>query len=355
VGASPTIAVAMSGGVDSSVAAWLLHEQGFRVFGVTARMTQEYSRCCADEDVERAARMARQLGIEHHVVEVTGDFKGRVIEYFIAEYLAGRTPSPCVVCNREIKFGVLFDRAVELGATRLATGHYARLVPGPGGPGLARGVDRRKDQSYFLARLTAAQLARTVFPLGAMRKSDVVRYAQEHQLPARESRESQDICFVTEGTHGDYIDLRSFHTRGPGDIVDETGRKIGEHRGIHCYTVGQRKGLGIATGKPMYVVGIDAEKNLVRVGEKPEVMRREMAVTDPTWIAGAASGAEFTALCQVRYNHEAAPCRVTTSPDGTLHVEFDEPQFAITPGQLAAFYEGDQVLGGGWIEQGACC
>lgn len=346
-----TIAVAMSGGLDSSVAAWLLREQGFRVFGVTARMTGEYSRCCADEDIERAAGIARELGIEHHVVEVTDTFGSEVIDYFISEYLAGRTPSPCVVCNREIKFGVLFDKAAELGAERLATGHYARIVEEDGASRLRRGIDEAKDQSYFLARLTAEQLARAIFPVGPMRKSDVARYAEEHHIQARQSRESQDICFVTEGTHGDYIDLRSFRTRGPGPIIDGTGRKIGEHRGIHCYTVGQRKGLGIATGKPMYVVSIDAEKNVVRVGERSEAMRREMTVSRTSWAGGLLPGESVNVFCQVRYNHRAAPCQITSSPNGNLKVVFDQPQFAITPGQLAAFYEGDEVCGAGWIER----
>jgi len=343
------IAVAMSGGVDSSVAAALLSAANCEIFGVTARMTVEHSRCCSDEDMERAGETAERLGIRHHVVDVCDPFKETVIEYFVSEYLSGRTPSPCVTCNRVIKFGWLLEKSLELGATKFATGHYARIERHDNGVGLSRGADRAKDQSYFLSRLSQHQLAHTVLPLGDMPKQRVAAYAAEHRLPARESRESQELCFVTEGTHGDYIELRSFATRGPGDIVDTEGSKLGTHRGIHHYTIGQRKGLGVAVGRPVYVASLDAERNVVVVGDRAAVMRREMRVADVLWINGTPAKVNFRALCQIRYNHQGAECDVALQPGGGVRVVFEEPQFAITPGQLAAFYEGDGVIGAGWI------
>ena len=350
VRACGAVAVAMSGGVDSSVAAALLKEQGYELFGVTARMTVEHSRCCSNEDTLRAERVAHKLGIAHHVVDVCVPFAEHVIDYFMVEYLAGRTPSPCVVCNRTIKFGVLLDQARALGAAVLATGHYARIGRSDDKCCLERGVDRAKDQSYFLARLSEGQLARTLLPLGAMCKSDVVRYAADNGLATRDSRESQELCFVTHGTHGEYIDLRSFDTRGPGEIIDISGKTVGRHRGIHHYTVGQRKGLGIALGRPVYVSAIDPARNTITVADRDDVLRRDMIVSKPVWTTGTAPGPQFNSTCQIRYNHRAAACRVTVGQQGTLAVQFEKPQFAVTPGQLAVFYDGDRVLGGGWIE-----
>lgn len=343
------IAVAMSGGVDSSVAAALLKEANCEIFGVTARMTVEHSRCCSDEDIRRAAETAERLGIRHHVVDVCDPFKETVIEYFVSEYLSGRTPSPCVTCNRVIKFGWLLEKSLELGATKFATGHYARIERHDSGVGLSRGADRAKDQSYFLSRLAQNQLARALLPLGEMSKKRVAAYAAEHRLPARESRESQELCFVTEGTHGDYIELRSFATGGPGDIEDTAGRKLGKHRGIHHYTIGQRRGLGVAVGRPVYVTNIDAERNVLVVGDRAEAMRREMCVADVLWLSGTPAERNFRASCQIRYNHQGAECEVALQSGDCVRVIFEESQFAVTPGQLAAFYEGDGVIGAGWI------
>lgn len=344
------VALGMSGGVDSSVAASILLDSSYTVFGVTARMTQEYSRCCADVDIERAAELCKKLGIEHHIVELCDEFKRNVIDYFMDSYIGGQTPSPCVNCNRYIKFGALLDAAVDLGADKIATGHYVRVEGGSGKVRLLRGIDISKDQSYFLARLKAEQLEKSIFPLGGMLKSEVVEYANRHELIARKSRESQELCFVIEGTHGDYIDLRSFETKGFGEVVTADGVKVGEHRGIHHYTIGQRKGLGIAMGYPVYVTGIDAANNRIVIGPREDVMRSNMLVADMNWISGEPLPDVFDAACQVRYQHRPAECKVAVQAGGVCKVEFREPQFAVTPGQLAVFYDGEIVIGGGWIK-----
>lgn len=341
------VAVGMSGGVDSAVAAALLVQQGYRVFGVTAKMTREYSRCCADEDICRAANMCAQLGIEHHVIDVCDAFESHVIDGFMESYLSGQTPSPCVVCNREIKFGRLLDESMALGADRLATGHYVRLLEQDSRLLLRRGMDAGKDQSYFLARLTQVQLQRTLFPLGELQKRQVSQLAADFDLEARKSRESQELCFVTQGTHGEWIDLRSFDTRGPGDIVDGEGNVLGQHRGIHHYTIGQRKGLGVAVGHPVYVIEIDAAANRIVLGEREQSLRSSFKARDVLW-AGERPNAS---LCQVRYNHRAAPCKTEAGEGDAVSVTFDEPQFAITPGQLAVFYDDECVVGSGWIEE----
>ncbi len=342
------IAVAMSGGVDSAVTAALLAKAGLRCFGITAKMTQEYSRCCADEDIVRAADMCRQLGIEHHVVDVCDPFQQHVIDGFTSSYLQGETPSPCVICNREIKFGALLEDARKLGATALATGHYVQREERDDIWYLRRGVDQGKDQSYFLARLNREQLARARFPLGGRHKREVSQLAADFELAARKSRESQELCFVTEGTHGDWIDLRSFETRGAGDIVDMEGNVLGRHKGIHHYTIGQRKGLGVATGYPVYVARIDADNNRIVLGPREAIMGSRAILRDVMWVAGEKPVSENLS-CQIRYNHRSAPCLVSTEGVEAI-VDFVEPQFAITPGQLTVFYEDDIVVGSGWIK-----
>lgn len=347
------IAVAMSGGADSTAALALLRKAGRDVFGITAVMTRERSRCCAPEDVESAAGAAAKLGVRHVTVEVQDAFETEVIGYFVSEYVAGRTPSPCVVCNRRIKFGALLEQALRLGADRIATGHYARVEPGDGGgTRLLRGIDRAKDQSYFLARLDAERLGRAVFPLGRLTKRQVPALLKEYGLERPARGESQDVCFVPDGDHGKWLDLRVLKTPAPGNIVTSGGRVVGGHRGIHHYTVGQRKGLGIATGSPMYVLRLVPDRNEVVVGSASEAESARICVGDLSWIAGAPPGMEFEAGVQIRYRHEPAPARITIRPGGRADVEFAEPQFGAAPGQSAAFYRGDEVLGAGWIEAG---
>ena len=346
-------AVAMSGGVDSSVAAAWLLDRGDDVMGVTALMGGPDSLCCSDEDVDRARRVAEQLGIPHHVIDLQDLFKERVIRDFVAEYVAGRTPSPCARCNAMIKFGALMERAADLGASRLATGHYARVGrAGDGRYHLWSGRDRGKDQSYFLVGLRQPQLARTDFPLGDMDKKAVSAYASRRGLASRESKESQELCFVTDCDHGTWIDVRRPEAATGGDMVATDGTVLGRHLGLHHYTVGQRKGLGLAMGRPLYVVRLDPERNEVVVGGREEAMSRGMRVTGLNWIAAANPPSRFRALVRIRYNHEGGAADVKTGAGGVADVEFDEPQFAVAPGQVAAFYDGDELLGGGWISRG---
>lgn len=346
-------AVAMSGGVDSSAAASLLLDEGHEVMGVTALMGGPDSLCCSDEDVERAQRIAGQLGIPHHVINLRAQFEERIISDFVSQYVSGRTPSPCARCNAMIKFGGLMERAVELGASLLATGHYARVTrDGDGRFRLRCGRDAAKDQSYFLFGLRQAQLARTAFPLGEMEKKDVSAYAAQRGLASRESKESQELCFITDCDHGTWIDVRRPEAATGGDMVATDGTVLGRHRGLHHYTVGQRKGLGLALGRPVYVVALDPERNLVMVGDREEAMSLGMRVSGLNWIAAERPPSRFRALVRIRYNHDGGSADVRIGDRGVAEVEFDEPQFAVAPGQVAAFYDGDELLGGGWIDRG---
>lgn len=348
-GQDKLIAVGMSGGVDSSVAAALLCEQGHSVMGVTAVMNPEFSRCCSQEDIRRAQEVAAQLGIEHRVVDVQSAFENQIIRNFMEEYLAGRTPSPCVHCNPLIKFGAVHDIAREWGATEFATGHYVRVESTDNGVRLCRGRDRTKDQSYFLSRCSQEQLRTAVFPLGDMSKLQVGALAAERGLVSRASKESQELCFVDDVGHGTWIDVRSLATRGAGDITDLEGHVVGRHVGIHHYTVGQRRGLGVAMGEPVYVVRIEAAANRLVVGPRDSVMSRSLDAREVSWIQGVAPAEEFQAEIQIRYNHGGATGTVTVEGDA-IHVDFDEPQFAVTPGQAVVMYDGEEVLGCAWIQ-----
>ena len=346
-----TIAVAMSGGVDSSAAAAMLKDQGYGLVGVTARMWPEGSRCCSDDDIESARVVSDFLGFPHHTVDLHEAFEREVVDGFVDEYARGRTPSPCALCNRHVKFGALMEAAAGLGATRLATGHYARTTTDAAGTRhLLRGLDTKKDQSYFLFCLSQQQLARSVFPLGGMDKGAVVKYAKERKIPAAERPESQDLCFVDYGRHYYLVELRRPGVPREGDIVDVDGRKIGRHEGIHRYTVGQRRGLGIAVGKPVYVVRIDAATNTVVVGGASDAMRKNASVGGVSWISGRPPDKKLGVEVKIRYNHAPVHCTVAVADGGRVEVEFAAPQFAVAPGQVAAFYAGDEGIGGGWIE-----
>jgi len=352
-GAQPeTVAVGMSGGVDSSVAAAILKSEGRRVMGITAIMTHGPSRCCSDEDVLAAQRVAEQLGIPHATVDIHAEFQSEIVDYFVAEYSSGRTPSPCVKCNARIKFGVLARKACELGAATIATGHYARIDQSAedGRFRLLRGTDNAKDQSYFLARLIQDQLAAALLPLGGMTKREVSNRAAELELVSRKSKESQELCFIAEGSHGNWIDVRNLNAPGTGDIVDTSGKRLAEHKGIHHYTIGQRKGLGIAVGTPVHVTRIDPVGNLVVVGPREEAMKSNARVAGVTWIGGTPPPMPLRALTQIRYNHKPVLSSIGPADGDCSEVNFDEPQFAVTPGQLAVFYDGDEVLGAGWIQ-----
>ena len=341
----------MSGGVDSSVAAVLLREGDCEVFGLTARTRPSESRLCSDADVAQARRVADHVGIAHYAVDVSDAFEREVLRYFADEYAVGRTPTPCAVCNRAVKFGVLLREARAHGATHLATGHYAANLPGRDGYfHLHRGADPAKDQSYFLFALSQEQLRHVLFPLADMRKPQVRAFAAERGLPVVERPESQDLCFSRPGEHWRIVEHYRPDARKPGHVVTLDGKVLGRHEGLHRFTIGQRKGLGVAAGRRMYVAALRPATNEVVLAERDRLSGRRLTAGDVRWISGQAPPEPYRAAVQIRYNHRAAPARIVPAADGTAAVVFDEPQFAVTPGQAAVFYRGRELIGGGWIE-----
>jgi tRNA-specific 2-thiouridylase len=341
-GCGGRIAVALSGGVDSAAAAAALQEQGHAVIGITAVMSSE-------SDIRDARGVAAALGIPHHVVDLTTEFRETVFRHFVSEYATGRTPSPCVFCNRLIKFGALMERAFSLGASLFATGHYARVSKEAGRTRLLRGVDAAKDQSYFLFRLTQEQLSRSVFPLGEATRRDTVEFAASRRLPVHDKAKSQELCFVGPEGYAALVETACPGIRRPGAIVDPSGRFLGRHDGVHRFTVGQRRGLGLAAGQPLYVLELKAAENQVVVAGREHLFRSRMAVEDLAWVSGAPPAESFQARTQIRYNHPAAASAVRITAEGGAIVEFETPQFAVAPGQAAVFYRDDEVLGGGRI------
>ena len=388
-----TIAVAMSGGVDSSTAAAILAENNSlagceapsvscdgaeAVVGLTMQLWNQRrlprlqgleegagtpgrasGRCCSLDDVYDARRVANFLGIPYYVVNFEQRFEEDVVRPFVERYLAGATPIPCSLCNTEIKFEKFVETALEIGADRIATGHYARLRrdESTGRYRLLAAVDRSKDQSYFLFGLTQEQLARSVFPLGELTKDQVRSIAREKRLPVAEKPESQEICFVPSGSYRDFIQAylaeQGVKLEGrPGDVVTTDGRVLGEHHGLYNYTVGQRKGLGVAVGAPLYVIELDRERNRVVVGSNEELFGRRCLVRDVNWMRAVREGELLEAAVKIRNKHLPAPARVevvSSGAPGEARVEFLAPQRAITPGQAAVFYDGDEIVGGGWI------
>lgn len=350
---SERIVVAMSGGVDSSVAAALLVEAGHEVIGVTMRLAGDRSRCCSLDDAEDARRVAERLGIRFYVADYADAFRREVMEPWADAYLAGRTPIPCVACNRRFKFRHLLDRAQALGASAVATGHYARIErDAAGAPSLLRGVDPAKDQSYFLFDLGPEQLARIRFPVGALGKDEVRARARSLGLATADKPESQEICFVANGDTGAAVEkIRPGAAPGPGEIVDERGHVVGRHDGIHRFTVGQRRGLGVATGSRVYVRAIDAAANRVEIAPIERLGARGARLDGVSWVAGAAPRAPLRARVCVRYRHAGARAAIEADAAGGARVAFDEPVTAVAPGQAAVFYDGERVLGGGWIAE----
>ncbi|MFL6227446.1 MAG: tRNA 2-thiouridine(34) synthase MnmA [Pyrinomonadaceae bacterium] len=364
------IAVAMSGGVDSSAAAAVLKEAGHELVGFTMQLWNQRrglnvdadgeplpSRCCSLDDVYDARRVAEELGFPFYVLNLEKEFERDVVEPFVSSYLAGETPIPCVACNSRLKFASLDRLAQSLGCDKVATGHYARVEYDEKADRyrLLRGRDARKDQTYFLWELTQAQLSHAMFPLGEMSKPEVRDVARASGLAVAEKAESQEICFVPDGDYAGFIDRyldaedRAEDAPGAGEIVDTSGRKIGSHAGVHRYTVGQRRGLGLSAERPLYVVQIDAARRRVVVGGDEELLSREFTALGVNWIAFDEPTVPVRAEVRVRYRHEAAPATVEMIGEGRVRVVFDEPQRAITPGQTTVFYRGDEVLGGGWI------
>jgi tRNA-specific 2-thiouridylase len=354
------IVVGMSGGVDSSVAAALLVEQGYEVIGVTLRVwpwhepedaRQRFGSCCSPEAVDDARRVARQLGIPYYLLNHEREFDGTVVEDFAREYRAGRTPSPCVVCNRRVKFGTLLRRALAWEARAVATGHYARLSRGPesGRTLLWKARDARKDQSYFLWPLTQEQLEAARFPIGNLTKDEVRAKARDLGLATAEKPESQEICFIPDDDYRGFLRRRIPEAFRSGVIEDRTGRVLGTHHGIAGYTVGQRRGLGISADRPLYVVALDAERNTVVVGEGGDLETSELVAEQVNFIPFDRLEGEFRVAARIRRSH--TPMAATLSPAGRdrVRVRFDVPQRAVTPGQSVVFYEEDLVLGGGVI------
>ena len=364
------IAVAMSGGVDSSSAAALLKEQGHELVGFTMQLWNQRrgisvdengdplpSRCCSLDDVYDARRVAESIGIPFYVLNLEQEFEKSVVEPFVQSYLDGETPIPCVACNSRLKFASLDKMARSLDCDKVATGHFARVEYDETANRyrLFRGKNHWKDQSYFLWELTQDQLSRAYFPLGEMLKSEVRDIARENNLYVAEKQESQEICFVPDGKYSEFIDRYLNHENRAdelpktGDIVNAKGEKLNEHSGIHRYTIGQRRGLGIAHEKPLYVLQIERAKNQIIVGEKEELDAMEFIAKGVNWVAFDAPDEPVRASVKVRYRHDPAPATIHALADNRARIVFDEPQSAITPGQATVFYDGEECVGGGWI------
>ena len=346
-----TIAVAMSGGVDSSVAAALLVEAGHRVFGVMLRLWSREdgptNRCCSPEDMAAARRIASQLGIPFYAIDVQDRFKHNVVDLFIDGYAHGVTPNPCLECNRDVRWTFLLGQALALGATHLATGHYARVIDMGEVYGLQRAMDRRKDQSYVLSVLGQDQLAHAVFPLGKMTKAEVREAARRFGLPVADRPESQDLCFLGGQDYREF--LAEYSPPTPGPILDRQGRQLGEHGGLQAYTIGQRKGLGLPAPYPLYVLEKDPRRNAVVVGSRKDLARTEFVAGPAHWVSGTAPAGERRVDVQVRYRSHEVPATVIPEEHGNVRIRTDEPVYDVTPGQAAVVYDGEDCLGMGLI------
>lgn len=349
----------MSGGVDSSTAAWLLKEKGYEVIGammcigVMDKAGGGPARCCGLADIEDARRVALQLEIPFYVFHLREEFEKEVIQYFCEEYARGRTPNPCILCNERVKFGSFLKRALELEADFIATGHYARLDFDEGADRylLKKGVDRRKDQSYVLFSLNQGQFRRTLFPLGEHRKEDVRKIALQLGLRVHDKPESQEVCFIQESSYHFFLSERLRESVESGPILDKDGKVLGKHKGIPFYTIGQRRGLRLAKGRPLYVIGIDRGKNAIIVGGEEEVYGDTFIVDSVNWIVPREMIPSHQTQVKIRYNHPGSEASISPEGEDEIEVRFRSPQKAITPGQAAVFYDGEAVLGGGWIKE----
>lgn len=353
------VVVGMSGGVDSSVAAYLLKEQGYDVIGVTMQIwedeeqqrTEENGGCCGLSAVDDARRVADRLEIPYYVMNFKQEFQEKVVDYFVEEYLAGRTPNPCIACNRYVKWESLLKRSMEIGADYIATGHYARIAKLPNGRfAIRNSVTARKDQTYALYNLTQFQLAHTLMPIGEYEKDQVRRIAQEAGLPVAAKPDSQDICFVPDGDYATFLKKKAGERMpGEGDFVTRDGTVLGKHKGITHYTIGQRKGLGLSMGEPVFVSELRPKTNQVVVGEEPQVFKKELLCDHLNFMGMEDLEEPRRVWAKVRYAHKGQWCRIERQGRDLIRAEFEEPVRAITPGQAVVFYEGEYVLGGGII------
>jgi tRNA-uridine 2-sulfurtransferase len=359
------IVVAMSGGVDSSVAAALLAEQGHDVIGLSMQLYPQgegdkgeggngkeghFGSCCTLDDLHDARRVASTLGFPHYILNLEERFQETVISNFVQEYASGRTPLPCAHCNSDLKFSTLLERARGFGSDQVATGHYARIERSDNGRWLlTRSADREKDQSYFLFSLTQEQLAGAVFPVGSLSKPAVRAEARRLGLVVADKADSQEICFIPDGDYASFVASRTPEARR-GVILDERGATLGSHEGVHRFTIGQRKGLGIATGAPLYVLKIDADSGDVTVGSRAALERASLTASGVNWVSVDTPATWLPVSAQIRHRHRAAAGRVRALENGRAEFEFDQPQAAVTPGQAVVFYDDEVVVGGGWIE-----
>ncbi len=350
------VVVAMSGGVDSSIAAALLLERGYEVIGISMQLWNlredelAFDSCCSPRDIEDARWVAHRLGFPFYVVNFEKEFQREVVEYFAGEYLRGRTPNPCIPCNERLKFRWLLKKALELGAERVATGHYTRLLRVNGSWSLRRGLDPKKDQTYFLFNLKQEQLSRALFPLGELRKGEVRARARAFGLKVAEKGESQEICFIPRGGHASFLKERFPEAFRPGAILDEAGELLGTHPGLPHFTVGQRRGLGLSSRRPLYVLKLDPEMNTLTVGPRESLRCEGFIAEGVSWtLPPHPYGRE--ALVQVRYRRAAKPAYLKPLDGNRVEVEFLTPEEAVAPGQAAAFFERDLLLGGGWISR----
>jgi tRNA-specific 2-thiouridylase len=351
------VIVGMSGGVDSSATAALLLDQGYDVVGITLKLwpqdcvSRAEDKCCGPQAVTDARAVCHKLGIPYYLIDEADQFQKHVIRYFADEYKAGRTPNPCVMCNQNLKFGRLIDRADQLGAQYIATGHFARVERSPDGARtlLRRGRDMRKDQSYFLFSLRQDQLARALFPLGEKTKADTREVARQCKLKTAEKEESMEICFVPDNDYGRFLQQAKLAEKHRGEIVDLHGKVLGYHEGVEFYTIGQRKGLGISSPNPLYVIELDPVANRVIVGDDSSLDRSEFVAERCNWIPFQQPPGSLEATVKIRYNHLGTAATLTPLDSGKVKVKLHAAQRAITPGQAAVFYQEDLVLGGGWI------